>query len=78
MVGFGRVTRVCAAARKHVQLIIGQRRPHGILAASQPVVALDRVRPIYPYPKIAKYTGTGSPGDAANFIPADQPGQYSR
>jgi feruloyl esterase len=36
---------------------------------------VDRTRPVYPYPKIAKYSGTGNPDDAANFIPVDQPGR---
>jgi feruloyl esterase len=29
---------------------------------------VDRTRPVYPYPFIAKYTGTGSIDDAANFV----------
>jgi feruloyl esterase len=28
-------------------------------------------RPIYPYPKQARYTGTGDPNDAANFRPVE-------
>ena len=37
------------------------------LAAEQPVTA-DLTRPIYPYPSSAKYVGTGSVRDAANFV----------
>jgi len=29
-----------------------------------------RTRPLFPYPQFAKYTGTGSPDEAANFIAA--------
>jgi feruloyl esterase len=29
-----------------------------------------RTRPVYPYPTVARYTGTGSIDDAANFFPA--------
>ncbi|MBL7622472.1 tannase/feruloyl esterase family alpha/beta hydrolase [Frankia sp. AgW1.1] len=28
-----------------------------------------RTRPVYPYPTVARYTGTGSTNDAANFVP---------
>ncbi|MBN2505565.1 MAG: tannase/feruloyl esterase family alpha/beta hydrolase [Verrucomicrobia bacterium] len=42
-----------------------------------------RTRPLFPYPRVAKYTGTGSTDDAANFvsrmpaseIPSPEPGQ---
>jgi feruloyl esterase len=30
---------------------------------------LLRTRPLYPYPKAAKYKGTGSADDASNFAP---------
>ncbi|MBB2944463.1 feruloyl esterase [Actinoplanes lutulentus] len=29
----------------------------------------SRSRPVYPYPKVARYDGTGSTDDAANFVP---------
>jgi feruloyl esterase len=35
-----------------------------------PTVPLTFTRPMYPYPLIARYTGTGNPADAANFRPA--------
>ena len=37
--------------------------PPGPTGASIP----DRTRPVYPYPQLARYTGHGSPDDAANF-----------
>jgi feruloyl esterase len=37
------------------------------LAVSKP----DRTRPVYPYPLIAKYSGSGSIDDAANFSAGD-------
>jgi hypothetical protein len=30
----------------------------------------DRTRPLFPYPEVAKYKGTGSTDDAANFVSA--------
>ena len=30
---------------------------------------VDRTRPVYPYPSVARYDGTGSTDDASNFIP---------
>jgi hypothetical protein len=32
---------------------------------------VDRTRPVYPYPYVAKYIGTGSIDDAKNFIRGD-------
>jgi feruloyl esterase len=29
---------------------------------------VDRTRPVFPYPMVARYDGTGSTDDAANFI----------
>ena len=34
-------------------------------------VKIDRTRPVYPYPYIAKYKGTGSIDDASNFVQGD-------
>jgi hypothetical protein len=36
-----------------------------------PGIPVTFTRPLYPYPLIAKYTGTGDPNDAANFHPAN-------
>ena len=35
-----------------------------------PPGAVDRTRPVYPYPQVAQYSGHGSIDDAANFGPA--------
>jgi feruloyl esterase len=32
--------------------------------------ALDRTRPVYPYPQVSRYAGHGSIDEAANFVPA--------
>ena len=37
---------------------------------AQPTIA---TRPIYPYPLVAKYKGTGDQNDAANFEPVKAP-----
>lgn len=37
---------------------------------AQPTLA---TRPVYPYPYVAKYKGTGDPKDAANYAPAKVP-----
>ncbi len=37
-------------------------------SAAQTVAEPDMTRPVYPYPYTAKYTGTGSITDAANFV----------
>jgi feruloyl esterase len=42
---------------------VEQGKPPDRLIASHP----DRTRPLCPYPKVARYTGTGSTDDAANF-----------
>ena len=43
--------------------------PNQIIAShtSQPNGPIDRTRPVFPYPQQAKYTGSGSINDAANF-----------
>jgi hypothetical protein len=35
--------------------------------------AVVRTRPVFPYPQVARYDGTGSTDDAANFAPAPPP-----
>jgi feruloyl esterase len=37
---------------------------------AQPTIA---TRPLYPYPMVAKYKGTGDPNDAQNFEPVKVP-----
>jgi feruloyl esterase len=46
----------------------GPGGPGGPPRSDAPPAAPDLTRPIYPYPSIAKYVGTGSVKDAANFV----------
>ena len=48
---------------------VEQRKAPDRLVASHVAAGnqVDRTRPLCPYPQIAKYTGTGSTDDAANF-----------
>jgi feruloyl esterase len=41
--------------------------PQAVVATHKTNDAVDRTRPLCPYPQVAKYTGTGSIDDAANF-----------
>jgi feruloyl esterase len=50
--------------------------PNKIIAAkykedSNPASGVVRTRPLCPYPQVAKYKGSGSTDDAANFICAE-------
>ncbi|HEX3702688.1 MAG TPA: tannase/feruloyl esterase family alpha/beta hydrolase [Vicinamibacterales bacterium] len=47
--------------------------PPRIVASHASDTAIDRTRPLCPYPQIAQYTGTGSLDDAANFRCAQTP-----
>jgi feruloyl esterase len=42
--------------------------PDQLVATHATNGTVDRTRPIYPYPKVARYSGRGSPDDAASFI----------
>jgi len=42
--------------------------PETIIASHMTNGAVDRTRPLCPYPKTAQYTGQGSTDDAANFV----------
>ena len=42
--------------------------PDRILASHSTNGRVDRTRPLCPYPQVARYTGTGSIDDAANFV----------
>ncbi|GAA2212497.1 tannase/feruloyl esterase family alpha/beta hydrolase [Nonomuraea monospora] len=42
------------------------RQPGKIVASN---ASAGRTRPVYPYPQVARYDGTGSTDDAANFVP---------
>jgi feruloyl esterase len=44
------------------------KAPNQILAAHKTKGAVDRTRPLCPYPQTAHYKGTGSTDDAANFV----------
>ncbi|MEV6350349.1 tannase/feruloyl esterase family alpha/beta hydrolase [Actinoplanes sp. NPDC051851] len=49
---------------------------HLIATRYQDDGTVTRTRPVYPYPAVARYTGTGSTDDAANFTPAPPPTRY--
>lgn len=42
--------------------------PGRIVASKSTNGTVTRTRPVYPYPKVARYDGTGSVDDAANFV----------
>jgi feruloyl esterase len=44
------------------------RAPAQIIASHQTAGTVDRTRPLCPYPLVARYKGTGSTDDAANFM----------
>ncbi|GAA4517594.1 hypothetical protein GCM10023191_090320 [Actinoallomurus oryzae] len=46
------------------------RQPGTIVASKVANGTVTRTRPVYPYPTVARYDGTGSVDDAANFRPA--------
>jgi feruloyl esterase len=44
------------------------KAPDQIIASHGSPGKIDRTRPLCPYPKVARYKGTGSTDDAANFV----------
>jgi len=50
------------------QWVAQGRPPAAIVASHLTAGKVDRSRPLCPYPQTAKYTGTGSIDDAANFV----------
>jgi feruloyl esterase len=44
------------------------RQPARIVASNVVNGAVTRTRPVFPYPAVARYDGTGSIDDAANFV----------
>ena len=42
--------------------------PQSVVATHRSGGQVDRTRPLCPYPQVAKYKGTGSVDDAANFV----------
>ena len=49
------------------QWVEQQRPPDRIVGAHATAGTVDRTRPLCPYPQVARYNGTGSTDDAANF-----------
>jgi feruloyl esterase len=49
------------------------KAPDSLLASHAADGKVDRTRPLCPYPQVAKYKGTGSVDDAANFVCAAPP-----
>jgi hypothetical protein len=44
------------------------KAPDQIVASRRTDGKVDRTRPLCPYPQVAKYKGSGSTDDAANFV----------
>lgn len=44
------------------------RQPGRIVASNAVNAPVARTRPVYPYPAVARYGGSGSTDDAANFV----------
>ncbi|MEV2212444.1 tannase/feruloyl esterase family alpha/beta hydrolase [Streptomyces sp. NPDC050997] len=54
-------------------------KPGRIVAAGSTGGTTTRTRPVYPYPQVARYDGTGSTDDASNFVatrPPHRPGAH--
>jgi tannase/feruloyl esterase len=49
------------------QWVEQKKAPEQIIASHTMNGTVDRTRPLCPYPQVAKYSGSGSPDDAANF-----------
>jgi feruloyl esterase len=49
------------------------KAPDEVIASHSTNGNVDRTRPLCPYPQVARYTGTGSIDDAANFVCRDSP-----
>lgn len=47
--------------------------PSRVTATETSGSTVVRTRPVFPYPLVARYDGTGSTDDAANFVPANPP-----
>ncbi|MFI5913310.1 tannase/feruloyl esterase family alpha/beta hydrolase [Dactylosporangium sp. NPDC051541] len=50
--------------------------PDRLVAAKRQDDTVVRTRPVYPYPTVARYDGSGSTDDAANFAPVPPPARY--
>ncbi|MCO1597524.1 tannase/feruloyl esterase family alpha/beta hydrolase [Micromonospora sp. RHAY321] len=53
------------------------RAPVGIVATGTNPEGGPRARPVYPYPLVARYDGTGSVDEARNFVPVRPPGRLN-
>jgi feruloyl esterase len=49
------------------QWVEQKKAPDQIVASHSTNGNIDRTRPLCPYPQVAKYSGSGSLDDAANF-----------
>lgn len=50
--------------------------PDLLIATKRQDDTVVRTRPVYPYPTVARYDGSGSIHDAANFVPTPPPTRY--
>jgi hypothetical protein len=50
--------------------------PDRLVATKRQDDAVVRTRPVFPYPTVARYDGSGSIDDAANFVPTPPPTRY--
>ena len=50
--------------------------PDRLIATKRQDDTVVRTRPVYPYPTVARYDGSGSIDDAANFAPTPPPTRY--
>jgi Tannase and feruloyl esterase len=50
--------------------------PDRLVATKRQDDTVVRTRPVYPYPTVARYDGSGSTDDAANFAPTPPPTRY--
>jgi feruloyl esterase len=50
--------------------------PSGLTISYAPTGTPPFTRPVYPYPYIPKYSGSGSTADASNFHPVPSPGAH--
>ena len=44
---------------------------------AKPTPPLSATRPVFPFPAIARYSGTGDPNDAANYVAVERPGSFA-
>jgi len=65
--GFGEGPTTLDAIGAIEQWVEQGKLPERVIASRLTDEKVDRTRPLCPYPQIAKYKGTGSTDDAANF-----------